>query len=268
MLLASCRGPAGSVAFVDPVLAYLSPGTVRSFSSVAAEAIVLPDTGSQAALYAALDDAAPEAVFLTPLLGSEIRTILSRNGGARVAYLGTASPEPDTRLYAAVFSSADAAAAGGRLAAEEASRIGGASPVRVAAVFSGADDTGARAAAFVAAYASAGGIGEPIVEFSAAGFSQAVAERLRAMDVRAAYIAASPGDTERWAVEAFDPYAFVACEYALPADRPGSSADAFVAWDVARTLADLGESLSEGRPGSIPGAWKTVRNGRYGGNSR
>lgn len=267
-MLASCRGPAGSVAFVDPVLAYLSPGTVRSFSAVAGEATVLPDTGPQAALYAALDDAAPATVFLTPLLGSEIRTILSRDDRTRVAYVGTASPEPDPRLYAAILSSADAAAAGGRLAAEEASRLGGAAPVRVAAVFSGADDAGARAAAFVAAYASAGGTDEPIVESTAAGFSQAVAERLRAMDVRVAYIAAPPGDTERWAVEAFDPYAFVACEYALPADRPASSVDAFVAWDVAKTLANLGDSLSQGRPGSIPGAWKTIRNGRYGGNSR
>jgi len=267
LLLASCRGPADSVAVVDPVLAYLSPAAVRSFSAVAGGATVLPETSTQAALYAALDEATPATVFLSPLLGSEIRTILSRNDGARVAYLGIASPEPDPRLYAAIFSSADAAAAGGRLAAEEASRIRGDAPARVAAVFSGAGDADERAAAFVAAFAAAGGSGAPIVERSESGFSQAVAERLRAMDVRVAYVSAPPGDLERWAFEAFDPYAFVALEYALPADS-GSSADAFIAWDVAGTLSLLSASLSDERPGSVPGAWKTVRNGRYGGNSR
>ena len=266
LILSSCRGPAGSVAIVDPVIAYLSPGSVRSFSSVAGKPTILPETGTQAALYAALDAATPLTVFLTPLLGNEIPAILSRNDSTRVAYLGTAAPQPDPRLYAAIFSPIDAAEAGGRLAAEEASRLRGEPPARVAAVFSGANDIEARADAFVAAFVSAGGTGEPVIEFSASGFSQAVADKLKSMDIRVAYVSSSPRDSESWTVEAFDPYAFVAAEYAMPIDRSGSSANAFIVWDIEKTLSLLGANLSKDRFGSFPGAWKTVRNGQTGGN--
>lgn len=264
--IASCRGPEGSLAVIDPVFAYLSPDGAKSFGSAARDAVTLPENGASAALYAAVDSARPRIVFLSPLLSPEIQAILSRDESARVAYLGNASPRPDARLYAAVFSSADAATMAAPIVASESAKIG--AEARTAAVFAGIPDADAVSAAFIEAFKAAGGRPEPILEVSQQGFSQAVADRLKAMDIRAAYIAAPPRDAERWASQAFDLSAFVVIEQGLPPSPTVSSADAFISWDIGASLSSLAERMEEEMPGTFPGAWKSAPTERYAGNRR
>ena len=266
MACISCRGPAGSVAVMDPVFAWLSPAGAGAFGSVARDVVELPDSGASAALYAALDSAKPHTVFLSPLLASEIQAILSRDGNARVAYLGNATPASDRRLYAAVFSSIDAASLAGAILAAESVKIG--PEARAAAVFTDPSVAEAASAAFRDAFMAAGGAQEPRIELSTQGFSQNVADRLKSQDIRAAYVSAPPRDAERWTKQAFDPSAFVIIEQGLPPSPTVSSADAFVAWDVESSVSSLGSRLETGQAGAMPGAWKYVPARRYGTDRR
>lgn len=253
-LACSCGGLAGSLAVVDPVLAYLSPAAAEAFGSYAEALVVLPDEGASAALYAAIDARAPATLFLSPLLASEIPYILARDGSTRVACVAITAPAPDPRLCAAVFSPADAASVAGAMAAEEAIRLArNASPPVVAAVLSSGDEA---REAFVAAYAAAGGPGEPVVELAEGGFSKAIAERLRTMDVRVAYVSVPPDQTARWLESAFDGYAFRIVAEAFPADGLRLSSDATIAWDLDATLAELAGLLRSGGSGNVPGRWK------------
>lgn len=269
----ACQGPAASLAVIDPVFAYLAPDSIKSFSATAQARSLLPDTEASASLYATIDAKAPKIVFLTPLLASEIEPILSRNDETRVIYLGNAHPRPNPRLYAAVFSSTDAAARAGDLAAAEAARLKAELPAddpppSVAAVFAGTEELDARSEAFLEAYRAAGGSGVPIIEQSAQGFSQIVADRLKSLDIRIGYIAAAPRDAERWAHQAFDQYAYLAMEYSLPPQQTSSRADSFVAWDIEATLSSLRKNLSAGEARIDKGLWKIVLNDQTGGNRR
>ncbi|MBU1078900.1 MAG: hypothetical protein KKB59_00285, partial [Spirochaetes bacterium] len=264
LLAAACGRGASGLAVLDPVFAYLSPEAVRAYSGAAREVVVLPDEGASAALYAAIDAAAPETVYLSPLLASEIDSVLSRNATTRVAFLGANRPKDDPRLYAAVFSSSDAAAAAGAIAASESLKHGDA-PL-VAAVFSGTVDHGAASEAFLSSFRESGGRGEPIIETSPQGYSQAVADRLKALDIWVGYVSAAPPDTERWIRQAFDEYAFVAAEFSLPPEGTDSSASSVVSWDVEETLAAIASRLEEESAGSFPGLWKTAYKGRSDGN--
>jgi hypothetical protein len=255
------------MAVIDPVFAYLEPAAARALEKASATSIKLPAENASAALYAAVDAAAPSVVYLSPLLAAEIQPLLSRGGETKIAYVGDAEPRSDPRLYASVFSSVDAAAAAARLIA---ARAGGQAPQnegRIAVVASG-PDAGAVSEAFVAAFRLAGGLGDPVIELAPQGFTQAAADRLKALDVSAAYISVQPKDIERWASLAFDRFAFVAAEYALPSLITSSSADAYLAWDVEASVAALSEALAEGASGSAPGAWKSTLNTLNNGNKR
>jgi len=268
LLIVTCRGPAGSLAIVDPVFAYLSPESMASFATTAREMTVLPESNLSASLYAVIDTKKPETVILSPLLASEITSILGRNDETRVAYLGPAPIQPHPRLYAALFSSVDAAEMAGRLAAVEASRLSGEGLVRVAAVFSGSSEQEKLSEAFSRSFSEEGGPGTPLVELAPAGFSQDSADRLRALDIRIAYIAASPRDTNRWIRQGFDQYSFVIAENPLPSRPTDSRPDAFVCWDIDATLDMLEKNLSDGMAGVSGGRWKTVMTGQTDGNRR
>ncbi len=273
ILLTACQSPAASLAVIDPVFAYLSPDSVKAFSNAAHEVEMLPDSGASAALYATIDAQAPKSVLLSPLLASEIEPILKRNNETSVVYLGNVRPEPHPRLIAAVFSSVDAASQGGRLTAAESTRLiaelpSGNPPPSIAAVFSGIVDAEACSEAFMQAYRAAGGQGEPLVEISAQGFAQAMAERLKTLDIRIGYIAAPPREAERWARQGFDQYAHLVMEYALPTSGTTSLADAFIAWDVEATLTTLVLKLPANEAGLEKGSWKTVPNDQTDGNRR
>ena len=260
-LACSCGGLDGSLAVVDPVLAYLSPGAAEAFGSYAEAVVVLPDEDASAALYAAIDSRSPETLFLSPLLVAEIPYILARGGETRVACVAAEAPASDPRVCAAVFSPVGAASVAGAVAAGEAIRLAGnAAPPIVAAVLSSGDEA---RAAFVAAYAAAGGPGEPVVELADGGFSQAAADRLAAMDVRIAYVSVPPDQAARWLEAALDEYAFRIVAEAVPADGPivagvgpARPYDVTIAWDFEATLADLTELLRSGGSGAVPGSWK------------
>jgi len=241
---------------------------MASFSSAARDVTILPESDLSAALYAVIDTEKPDSVILSPLLASEISSILGRNDTTRVAYLGTAPLEAHPRLYAALFSSVDAAETAGTLAAAKTSKLSGEGADRVVVVVSGSTESEVLSAAFSRAFAEAGGQDTPLVELAPQGFSQESADRLRALDVRVAYVAASPRDTDRWVREGFDRYAFIIAEYPLPSGSPGSWADAFVCWDIDATLEVLGKNLVTGLPGVSGGRWKTVMNGQTDGNRR
>jgi len=272
-LLVSCRNPAASLAVIDPVFAYLSPDSVKAYSAAVQKLAILPDSGASAALYASIDAQAPRTVFLSPLLATEIGSILSRNDQIRVVYLGTVQPELHPRLHAAFFSSIDAASRGGTLAAEVNARLmadlpAGSEPPGVAGIFAGTADAERCSDAFAEAYREAGGPGEPLIEISATGFAQAAAERLKTLDIRVGYIAADPRDAERWARQAFDQNAYLVMEYSLPAPRTTSLADAFVVWDMDATLSVLVQKLESADTGMEKGLWKTVPNDQTEGNRR
>ncbi|PKL09572.1 MAG: hypothetical protein CVV51_03100 [Spirochaetae bacterium HGW-Spirochaetae-7] len=249
--MAGCR-LAGSMAFVDPVFAYAAPKAARAFSAVARTVATLPGEGASALMFAGLDSNDPRVVFLSPLLASEIRGILSRNADTLVAYIGEADPAPDPRLFAAVFSSVDAASLAGQSLAARSGKNEGADASSVGAIFRDSRE----AEAFIAAYNSAGGEPSPVVEIAASGYSQAVADRFKALDIGSGYVSASPRDVERWVREAFDSYAFVVTEYPLPPDRPVSAASASIVWDFDGTLEALRTAVEDRRPGSMPGKWR------------
>ena len=240
------------MAFIDPVFAYAAPEAAKAFGETVRETVVLPDAGTSAALYASLDATRPSWVFLSPLLASEINGILSRDESTRVAYLGDASPSAAPRLCTATFSSVDASRLAGARAAAESMKATGLDAFGVGAVFVERE----AADAFVAAYSAAGGQGESFVEMAPYGFSQAAADRLKALDIRVGYVSASPKDSERWVRQAFDQYAFVLAEFPLPSERPVSAADALVAWDMDATLSVLHDVMTAGRDGNSPGIWR------------
>lgn len=273
ILMTACQSPESSLAIIDPVFAYLSPDSVKTYASAAQEFTILPDSNASTTLYATLDTQAPKTVFLSPLLASEIEPILSRNDETRVVYLGTVHPKPHPRLLAAIFYESDAAAQGGELAAAESNRLmakqaNESPPPRVAAVFAGISEAESCSAAFTKAYREAGGSGEPIIEISSQGFANSVAERLKTLDIRVGYISAAPRDAERWVRLAFDQYAYIALEYALPSRQTSSQADAFVIWDMDTTLSALVKKLSVHDSSPENGHWKIVYNDETGINRR
>jgi len=273
LLVSACQSPAASLAIMDPVFAYLSPDSIKTYSSAARDLALLPDADASAALYAVIDAQAPVTVFLSPLLAQEIDPILARNEQTRIVYLGNVQPKTSSRLYAAVFSSMDAASQGGRLAAAEAIRLdaeqqAGKIQTGVAAIFAGLSEAEACSEAFMVAYRTAGGPGEPLVEVSIQGFSQVVADRLASLDLRVGYLAAPPHDAERWARQGFDQSTYILMEYALPSQQTTSLADAFIAWDIAGTMSSLVEKLSAEVSGIEKGHWKTVLNEQRAGNRR
>ena len=237
------------MAFVDPVIAYAAPQAASSFYGSAGTVVTLPDEGAAAALFAALDVEDPRVVFLSPLLASEIEGILSRNAETLVAYLGDAVLASNPRLFAAVFSPTDAA----RLAGESlAVRSGKRDGAMVGAIFQDSE----AAEAFMASYTAAGGEPAPVMEIAASGFSQAVADSLKALDIGSGYVSAAPRDAERWVREAFDSYAFIVTENRLPPERWVSAASASVAWDFDGTLKALRTAIEAGRPGNMTGKWR------------
>jgi len=273
VLLTACQSPVASLAVIDPVFAYLSPESVKVFSKATQSLALLPDSGASAALYATIDAQSPRSVLLSPLLASEIEPILKRNDETRVVYLGNARPEPHPRLTAAVFSSVDAATQGCLLAAAESTRLtaelpSGNPPPSVAAVFSGITDAETCSGAFILAYRSAGGLGEPLIEISVQGFAQAAAERLKTLDIRIGYIAAPPRDAERWARQGFDQYAYLVLENPLPSSMTTSLADSFIIWDMEATLSALVKKQLAQEAGLEKGSWKTVPNGQTDGYRR
>lgn len=260
-MLASCRGPVGALAVLDPVFVHLAPEAARTFASRTGEQLMLPATGASTALYGALDSKNPPTVYLSPLLASEVGPILSRDPAVRVAYLGNAAPARHDRLYAALFSASDAASLAGRALAREAQKLG--PEARVAALFSGFSEAEAAALAFREAFMAHGALAEPTIHTSPDGYNQAAADRLKALDIRAAYISAPPRESERWAVQSFDPEAYIVIEQALAPSPTVSMADAFIAWDLEATLDVLTGRLASSRPGTVPGVWKLDPARRY-----
>jgi hypothetical protein len=255
ILMCACQAPQGTAGFIDPVFAYAVPSTGRLFSSVVRSVIVLPETGTSAALYAGLEELAPRVVLLSPLLASEIDSILSMDDSRIVAIFGEGSRSASPRLHSAEFSPTEAARLAGSAAATENSGFRPGS--RVAGVFAGAPIENLRkaSAAFAAAYAEAGGSGTPILETTEEDFSQALAQNLVSLDIGIAYVSAPPDTTERWLREAFDPFAYLMVEMPLPSSRHQTLADAMVVWDIGATLRTLFAGIENGSHGQLAGIW-------------
>jgi hypothetical protein len=240
-------------------MAYAVPSTARLFSSVVRDVVALPESGTSAALYAGIEELSPRVVFLSPLLSSEIETILSMDPSRIVAMYGEGSPKAEPRLYVAEFSRVEAARLAGAFVAAEVNQ--GAAGLKVAAIFSGSTMESRRSAseAFNAAFLSAGGTGTPSLELVTEDYSHEVARKLASLDIRAAYVSAPPDTVERWVREAFDPFASIIAEYALPSDQMETHAGALVTWDVGSTLKRLSEAIEASNNERIPGTWSVKR---------
>jgi len=217
-------------------------------------------------LYGLLDNPSGNSILLSPLLGSEIEAILSRNDSTFVGYFGENKPKDHPRLFSTIFSPVDAARLAGAQAAVESLRQATGAEVRVAAVFAPiipptqGDSVQTREAseAFLASYRQSGGVGEPYIEVSQQSFSQPAAERLAKLDIQVGYVSASPRETERWILQSFDEQTFKIVEYALPEAVPVFPVSALIVWDMEATLRLLHSNVSQHLSGSSPGTWKYV----------
>lgn len=245
------------MAIIDDSFAYLYPKTAQAFSKIADTLTILPRSEASTALYAALDEEEAHTFYLSPLLASEISTILSRNDASRVAYMGTATLPVNPRLYAAIFSSLDAADLAAKFLAAHRDSKTDPEQARIAALFTGSE-ADLRAETFMKAYLKAGGPGELIVRTTPEGYSQTLAEELLSLDIGSGYVSSTPADTQRWLTQGFDPYAFVIVENALPDSDSLTMAYGAVAWNVEATLASLHQKLSQGQTGQSPGTWKII----------
>jgi hypothetical protein len=260
MLFSSCQSPNGTAGFIDPVFAYAVPSSARLFASEVRSVTILPDEGTSAALYASLKESSPRVVLLSPLLASEIDTILSMDESKTVAIFGEGTRKIRSRLYSAEFSSIEAARlAGSAMATAEKTLESG---TLVCALFAGASLDGSRkaATAFSEAYAASGGDENPLIEMVEEGFSQELAKKLASLDIGTAYVSTPLESTERWIREAFDSHAFIMAELPLPSERHQTLADALVIWDISSTLRLLFAGIENGNNERIAGAWKIERN--------
>ncbi|GAB1455562.1 hypothetical protein MASR2M48_08690 [Spirochaetota bacterium] len=243
------------MAVIDDGFAYLYPKAAQAFSKKASTITRLPPMEASTALYAALDEEQAHTIYLTPLLSSEIPTILSRNESTRVAYMGTATLRPRPRLYTAIFSSMDAADLAARYLATHHDNNEKPEGTRTAALFAGSE-ADRLAKRFTEIYRQAGGLGDLIVRTTSDTYSQTLADELKSFDIVAGYLASSPSETEQWLSQAFDPYAHIVVEYALPDSGGATMAHRAVAWNVEATIASLHEKLTTHLEGEIPGIWK------------
>jgi len=256
-ILASCHAPDASIAFIDPILAAAVPDSMEWYAAAARRVVVLPETDAAATLYADIDTMKPRAIVLSPLLGSELLPILGRDETTRVAYIGYTMPTAHSRLFSATFTAVEAAEAAASVLAARAAHQ---SAMLAYAVFAGyPPETSARAAeALAQAYGKAGGIDPPRVEIIAEPFSQALADRLRSLDIRAAYVSAPEGETERWMAQAFDQSAYVIAARAFPLRPALTLAKAQVVWDMKATLDDVIIRLNASQNGDKPGIWQIL----------
>ncbi len=259
MVSASCQAPQGSAGFIDPVFAYAVPSARKHFSSLVRDVVVLPETGTSAALYASLGELSPRIVLLSPLLVTEVDAILSMDDTKIIGIFGEMPGKQEPRLYTAEFSALEAARYAGAAAAAESrkSRSG----LMVGGLFAGAsrEDLQQASEAFATAYSESGGLGTPLLELVTEDFSQAVAQKLALLDIGLAYISAPPDLTERWIKEAFDPYAYIFALQAMPPDEPQTLADALVTWDIASTLRLLLAGIESRKNEHVAGVWKINR---------
>jgi len=262
----SCEAPGESVAIIDPIFAYLAPSAVEFIESTVKNLVVLPEIETSSSLYGLLDSPSGNSILLSPLLGSEIEAILSRNDSTFIGYFGENKPKDHPRLFSTIFSSVDAARLAGAQAAIESLRQATGTEVRVAAVFAQiipstqGDSIQPREAseAFLTSYRQSGGVGEPYIEVSQQSFSQPAAERLAKLDIQVGYVSASPRETERWILQSFDEQTFMIVEYALPEAVPVFPVSALIEWDMEATLRLLHSNVSQRLSGSSPGPWKYV----------
>ncbi len=245
------------MAIIDDGFAYLYPRAAQAFSKKVATLTILPPSEASAALYAALDAGQAHTIYLSPLLASEVSTILSRNDSTRVAYMGTATLRANPRLYAAVFSSKDATELAAKFLAAHKDSKTDPEKARIAALFSGSE-ADQLAETFMKAYLQAGGLGELILRTTPEGYSQKLAEELISLDISSGYVSSTPTDTQRWLTQGFDPYAFVIVENALPDSGGPTMAAGAIAWNVEATIASLDQKLSANLAGQIPGTWKMI----------
>jgi len=242
---------------MDPILAAAVPDSTAWYAAAARRVIVLPETDAVAALYADIDTMKPRAVVLSPLLGSEIAPILGRNETTRVAYIGYAMPTAHPRLFSATFTVVEAAEAAGTILAARAASQGTGLVYAILAGFP--PGTSAVAAeALVQAYGRAGGIDAPRVEILAEPFSQQLADRLRSLDIRTAYVSAPEGETERWMAQAFDRSAYMIAARAFPLRPSLTLAKAQVVWDMKATLGAVLKRLDADQNGDNPGIWQVL----------
>lgn len=264
MSLATCAPPTGeALAIIDPVFAFLAPSAVDLMEAAVKNLVILPDVDTSAALYAQLDTLSPTIILLTPLLGSELEAILSRNESSFIGYLGVTAPKESSKLFSTIFSSVDAAKLAGTQAAIASIQNSYGNDIKVGAIFAPlqAEPPDSRvpldaSEAFLTSYKAGGGIGEPYIEVSQQAYSQSTADRLAKLDIQVGYISASPRETERWRVEAFDASAFIVAEFALPDDPLDIPVSAVVAWDLESAMDILQVNARQHLSGSSEGPWK------------
>lgn len=255
--LSACDAAYASIAFVDPILAGAVPEAKAWYAAAARTVIVLPETGTAAALYAGIEAHNPQAIVLSPLLGSEISAILERDDHTAVVYAGSTSPEPHPRLFSATFSIDEAARMAGAMLARSGHSMGGG---LVCAVFAGYPPRIAAQAseAFTLSYGEAESAAAVRLITLTEPFSQMVAEQLRSLDIRAAYVSAPEDETERWIAQAFDRSTLVVTARAVPLRPTLSMAAVQLVWDMEATLRLVEQRLEAGKSGDSPGIWQVL----------
>jgi hypothetical protein len=249
----SCsRSLPDSLVVLDPILPVIAPKTAAAISRQGNKTLVLPYEASEN-LYAVLAAETPGILFLSPLLAPELNRILDSSPDTKVVYAGSFKPIPRKGLYSAGFSSVDAAALAGTILAEQTKGL--ADTLLCAGIFMiGAEEAAER---FVSSYVAGNSGNTPIIEYIATPWSASTANRLKALDIRQAFIAVPGKDAARWAREVFAGSSYVLLESALGGDVD-PSLDALIVWDMESSLKALVRSLAVTESASIGGTWKLL----------
>jgi hypothetical protein len=249
----SCsRSLPGSLVILDPVLPVIAPEAATAFMRQGRKTVTVPYEASEN-LYALVAAEAPAILFLSPLFAPELNRILDSSPGTKIVYLSGHAPPAREGLYSASFSSADAATLAGSVLARKAQTLSE-GILCVGLFLNGAEEA---AEHFVASYLAGKPGNKPIIEYSATPWSASTANRLKALDIRQAYIAIPGKDAARWAREAFASSTNVLLESAL-GGAVDPSLDALVVWDIENSLNALVKTLSVSESASIGGTWKLL----------
>lgn len=249
----SCtRSLPGSLVVLDPVLPVIAPEAASALGRHGRKTMILSYEASEN-LYAVVAAETPNILFLSPLLAPELNRIVDSAPETKVLYVGSTDPAPREGLYSARFSSADAAELAGTVLASQAQTLP--EGVLCVGIFtSGAEEAAER---FVSSYVAGKSVNKPIIEYIAANWSATLANRLKALDIRLAYIAIPGKDAARWAREAFAESTYVLLESAL-AEEVDPALDAVLVWDIENSLQALVKTLAVTESASIGGIWKIL----------
>lgn len=249
---ACARGLTGSLVILDPVLTTIVPEVAATIGRYGRKTIILPFEASET-LYSSIVEEKPSVLILSPLLAPELNRILDSSPDIKIVYAGGFEPAARDGLYSAFFSPVDAAGMAGTVLAEKARSL----PQDILCVGIFMNGSNEAIERFTEYYLAGKPGNKPIIENITTPWSASTANRLKALDVRQAYIAVSGKDAARWAREVFTGSSYVLVESAL-GSLLDPAVDALLIWDIDSSLSLLINGLDASASASIGGIWRLL----------